>query len=154
MSAVERDAINVRRMTRSDIDAVLALVNKTTEEKTHLTYREFAANDPGGPLDLSFVAEAKGQMIGFIMARLEFVYIPFVEVCLIQAVLVDPEYQGRHIASALINELSSHCHLQDINMIRALVRQDDAQLRSFVDHLGFHPSNIMNWDKTFERWRD
>jgi len=152
MSAIGKDAVNFRRMTRSDIDAILVLVNKTTQVKTHVTYRELAANDPGGPLDLSLVAEAKGQIIGFIMARLEYVYIPFVEVCLVHAVLVDPEYQRRHIGAALIKELSSHCHLQNINTIRTLVRQDDDELRSFIEHLGFHPSNISNWDKTFERW--
>ncbi|PJB48716.1 MAG: hypothetical protein CO103_07045, partial [Chloroflexi bacterium CG_4_9_14_3_um_filter_45_9] len=117
MSAIGKDAVNFRRMTRSDIDAILVLVNKTTQVKTHVTYRELAANDPGGPLDLSLVAEAKGQIIGFIMARLEYVYIPFVEVCLVHAVVVDREYQRRHIGSALINELSSHCHLQNINTI-------------------------------------
>ena len=123
---------------------------KITAEKIHVTYRDLAANDPGGPLDLSFVAEAKGQIIGFIMARLEYVYIPFVEVCLVHAVVVDPEYQRRHIGSALIKELLGHCHLEDINTIRTLVRQDDNQWQSFIEHLGFHRSNIINWDKTFE----
>jgi len=56
MSAIGKDAVNFRRMTRSDIDAILVLVNKTTQVKTHVTYRELAANDPGGPLDLSLVA--------------------------------------------------------------------------------------------------
>jgi len=152
MSAIGRDAMNIRRMTRSDIDAILALVNKTTNAKTHVTYKELAAYDPGGPLDLSLVAEAKGQIIGFVMARLEYVYIPFVEVCLIHAIVVDPEYHRRHIGSALVSELSSRCHLQDINTIRALVRQDDNELRSFIEHLGFHPSSMVNWDKTFEAW--
>ena len=154
MSAIGKDVVNFRRMTSSDIDAILILIGKITAEKTHVTYRELAANDPGGPLDLSLVAEAKGQIIGFIMARLEYVYIPFVEVCLVHAVLVDPEYQRRHIGAALIKELSSHCHLQNINTIRTLVRQDDDELRSFIQHLGFHRSNISNWDKTFETWSD
>ncbi|MFC1969783.1 GNAT family N-acetyltransferase [Chloroflexota bacterium] len=152
MSTIGSDAMNIRRMTRSDIDVILALVNKTTNAKTHLTYKELAAYDPGGPLDLSLVAEDKGQIIGFVMARLEYVYIPFVEVCLIHAIVVDPEYQRRHIGSALVNELSTHCHLQDINRIRALVRQDDAELQRFIEHLGFNPSSMVNWDKTFEAW--
>jgi N-acetylglutamate synthase-like GNAT family acetyltransferase len=152
MSAIGGDAINIRRMTRSDIDAILALVNRTTNAKTHVTYKDLAAYDPGGPLDLSLVAEAKGQIIGFVLARLEYVYIPFVEVCLIHAIVVDPEYQRRHIGSALVNELSSRCHLQDINTIRALVRQNDNELQSFIEHLGFHASTMVNWDKTFEAW--
>ena len=150
MSAVGRDAINIRRMTRSDIDAVLVLLNKTTNGKTHVTYKELAAYDPGGPLDLSFVAEDKGQIIGFTIARLEYVYIPLVEVCLIHTIGVDPEYQRRRIGARLVSELATHCRLQDINAIRALVREDDDELRSFIEHLGFHPSSMVNWDKTFE----
>jgi N-acetylglutamate synthase-like GNAT family acetyltransferase len=154
MSAIGRDAINIRRMTHSDIDAVLILVNKIATAKTRVTYKELAAYDPGGPLDFSLVAEAKGQIIGFVMACLEYVYIPFTEVCLIHAIVVDPEYQQHHIGSALVNELSSRCHLQDINALRALVRQGDETVRSFIKHLGFHRSNIINWDKTFETWGD
>lgn len=150
MSAKERDDINIRRMTRSDIDAVLVLINKASGGKTRVTYKELAAYDPGGPLDLSFVAEANGQIIGFTIARLEYVYIPLVEVCLIHTIGVDPEYQRRRIGARLVSELSTHCRLEDINTIRALVRQEDDELRSFIEHLGFHPSNMVNWDKTFE----
>jgi len=150
MSAIGRDAISIRRMTRSDIDAILVLISKSTNGKTRVTYKELAAYDPGGPLDLSFVAEAKGQIIGFTVARLEYVYIPLVEVCLIHSIVVDPEYQRRHIGARLVSELSTHCHLQEINTIRALVRQEDNELRSFIEHLGFHPSSMTNWDKTFE----
>jgi N-acetylglutamate synthase-like GNAT family acetyltransferase len=154
MSAIERDAINIRRMTRSDIDAILILVNKITTAKTHVAYKDLAAYDFGGPLDFSLVAEVKGQIIGFVIACLEYVYIPFTEVCLIQAIVVDHEYQQHHIGSALVSDLSSRCHLQDINSLRALSRQGDDKVRSFVEHLGFHRSDIINWDKTFETWVD
>ncbi|MGA8849475.1 MAG: N-acetyltransferase [Dehalococcoidia bacterium] len=148
MSAIETGAINVRRMTPNDLDEVLVLISKMTKGKSRITYRDLIANQPGGPLDLSFVAEAKGQMVGFILARLEFVYIPFVEVCLIYSVGVDPEYQGRRIGSALIQKLIDRCHLDDIDTIRALVAQDDEPLRRFVEYLGFQRSNIINYDKT------
>jgi len=152
MSAIGRDVIKIRRMTHGDIDAVLVLANKITNVKTRVTYKEMAAYDPGGPLDLSLVAEVKGQIGGFVMARLQYIYIPFIEVCLIHAIVVDPEYQRHHIGALLVNELSNRCHLQDINTIRALVRQGDKKLQSFIEHLGFHPSSMLNWDKTFEAW--
>jgi ribosomal protein S18 acetylase RimI-like enzyme len=147
MSAIETGDINVRRMTPSDLDEVLVLVNKITKGKSRITYRDLVANYPGGPLDLSFVAEAKGHMVGFILARLEFVYLPVVEVCLIGAVGIDPEYQGRRIGSTLVHKLTDHCHREDIATIRALVAQDDEPLRRFIEHLGFHRSNIINYDK-------
>jgi ribosomal protein S18 acetylase RimI-like enzyme len=98
-------------MTSSDLDEVLVLISKMTKGKPRITYRDLIANEPGGPLDLSLVAEAKGKMVGFVLARVEFVYIPLVEVCLIYSVGVDPEYRVRHIGAALVNELIKYCHL-------------------------------------------
>jgi len=149
VSARETGAINVRRMTSTnDLDGVLALINKITKGEIRITYRDLVANYPGGPFDLSFVAETNGQMVGFILARLEFVYIPFVEVCLIDAVGVDPEYQGRQIGSALVHKLIDRCRLEDVDTIRALVAEDDEPLRRFIEYLGFRRSNIINYDRT------
>lgn len=152
MSALGRNAIDIRRMTDSDLDGVIDLIKKITKGKSRLTYRDLVANNPGGPLDMSFVAEAGGQMVGFIGARVEFVYVPLLEVCLIQIIGVDPEYQGRQIGSALIQKLIDRCHLEDVDTIRALVAKDDEPLRRFIEHLGFHPSSIVNWDMTLEAW--
>jgi ribosomal protein S18 acetylase RimI-like enzyme len=150
MSAIGRGAINIRRMTSGDIDFIIALINKTTNVETHGVYQDLVAYDIGGPLDLSLAAEAEDQMIGFVLARLEYVYVPLVEVCLIHVIVVDPEYQRRDIGSALVSALSSHCHLKGISKIRALVRQGDDELQKFIEHLGFHPSSMVNWDKTCE----
>ena len=150
MSEIARAAVNIRRMKRSDTDAILVLVNKTSKGSSRVSYRDFAANDPGGPFDLSFVAEAKRQIVGLVLARLEYVYIPLVEVCLIHALVVDPKYQRRRIGSALINELLDHCHLENINTIRTFVLHGDTKWQSFVEHSGFHRSTMVNWDKTFE----
>ena len=146
MSTREAGAINVRRITSSDLDGIIVLINKITKGEISITYRDLVANY-AGPLDLSFVAEVNGQMVGFILARLEFVYIPFVEICLIDAVGVDPEYQGRQVGSTLIQKLIDRCRLDDVGTIRALVAQDDEPLRRFVEYLGFRRSNITNYDK-------
>lgn len=148
MSAIEAGAINVRRMTPKDLDEVLVLISKMTKGKPRITYRDLIANEPGGPLDLSLVAEANGQMVGFILARVEFVYIPLVEVCLIYSVGVDPQYRSRQIGAALVNELVRYCHLQDIPTVRALVAEDNEPLRKFIEYLGFSRSNIINYDKS------
>jgi GNAT superfamily N-acetyltransferase len=131
-----------------DLDGVIALMTKITKGEIRITYRDLVANYPGGPFDLSFVAEVDGRMVGFILARLEFVYIPFVEVCLIDAVGVDPEHQGRRIGSALVQKLIERCHLEDVDTIRALVADGDEPLRRFIEYLGFRRSNIVNYDKT------
>jgi ribosomal protein S18 acetylase RimI-like enzyme len=148
VSATEAGGINIRHMTPSDLDGVLVLIGKITKGKSRITYRDLIANYPGGLLDLSFVAETKGQIVGFILARVEFLYIPVVEVCLLQAVGVDPEYQGRNIGSVLVRKLIDQCRLEEVDTVRALVAEDDEPLRRFIEHLGFSRSNIVNYDKT------
>ena len=148
MRAKETEAINVRRMTSGDLDAVLVLIGKITKGKSRITYRDLIANYPGGLLDLSFVAESRGQILGFVLARAEFLYVPVVEVCLIQAIGVDPDHQGHSIGSALVQKLVDQCRLDEVDTVRALVAEDDEPLRRFIEHLGFGRSNIVNYDKT------
>ncbi len=150
MSAIGRDSINIRRMTISDIDSMIAIINKVTNVKPHGVYQDLIAYDIGGPLDLSLAAEVGGQLAGFVLARLEYIYVPLVEVCLIHVIAVDPEYQRHHIGSALVSALSSHCRPKGVEKIRALVRQGDDELQNFIEHQGFHPSSMVNWDKTCE----
>lgn len=149
MSARGRE-ITLRRMSRGDIDAILAISRKLGGGRSQISYRDMVATDPGGPLDLSFVAVTDGKVVGFVLARLAYLYIPLTEVCLIHGIVVDPDYRRLHIGSRLVNELVAHCQLEDINTIRALVNERDADLRAFVDRLGFRRSNIVNYDKTME----
>ena len=56
MSSSQNIQIAIRRMSRDDIDSIINLTRKFAEGNTSVTYRDMAATDPGGPLDLSFVA--------------------------------------------------------------------------------------------------
>jgi len=80
MSPIGSDAINIRHMTISDIDSIIGLFNKTTNLETHGVYQDLIAYDLDGPLHLSLAAEAEGQIVGFVVAHLEYVYVPLVEV--------------------------------------------------------------------------
>lgn len=150
MSNSENLEVKIRRMSREDIDSVLELDRKFGRGKSSITYRDMAATDPGGPLDLSFVAELHGNIVGFIIARLAYVYIPFAEICLIHGIVVDPDYQRHHIGSKLVNELLSQCQLEDVYTVRALVNENEPELKRFIEGLGFKRSKIINYDKTFE----
>lgn len=150
MDDVKGINVNVRRMTRIDIDGVLALNRKIGGGRSYITYRDLIASDPGGPLDLSFIAEADNHVLGFILARLAYLYVPFTEVCVIQGITVDPDYQRHGIGSRLIGELVSHCQLEEINTVRALISERDSDLKRFAEQIGFRRSNIINYDKTIE----
>lgn len=147
---IKKGKITVRHLLRSDIDTILELDKKIGKGKSSITYRDLISMDPGGLMDFSFIAEFDGKAVGFLIARIQYVYIPFTEVCLMHGVGVDPKYQGYQIGSRLVNELLGHCQAEDIHSVRALVDQNDNTLRKFVESLGFHRSKIINYDKTFE----
>jgi predicted N-acetyltransferase YhbS len=150
MPVTKKENITIRRMTHDDIDAVLSMDRKLSGGKSNMSYRDMIITDPGGPLDLSFVALLDDKIIGFIMAKLVYIYIPLSEVCLIHGIIVDPHYQRSHIGSKLFNHLFDHCQLEDIYTVRALVSDSDSEVRRFIEQLGFHRSKIINYDKTFE----
>jgi ribosomal protein S18 acetylase RimI-like enzyme len=150
MSTKEEGLVNIRRMMRSDIDSVLAIDRKIGGGRGLITYRDMVAIDPGGALDLSFISEVDGKVVGFILARLTYAGVPFTEVALIQAIVVDPEYQRRGIASRLVNALLGYCHGEGINMIRAVLDEHNADLKRFFQRLGFRRSELVNYARTFE----
>ena len=143
-------ALNLRRMTRSDIDGVLDIDRKISKGRGLITYRDMVAIDPGGALDLSFVAEVGGRIAGFILARLTYAGVPFVEIAIIQAIVVDPDSQRQGIASRLVNALLGYCHAEGINNIRAVAEERNADLKRFFQRLGFRRSELVNYVKTFE----
>ncbi|MDH5695992.1 MAG: GNAT family N-acetyltransferase [Dehalococcoidia bacterium] len=150
MSLREQGTVNIRRMLRRDIDAVLALGKKISGGRDLLSYRDMASSDVGGPFDLSFVYEVDDKMVGFVLARLAYLMIPFTEVCIIHGMVVDPDYQRRGIGNKLLNVVLDYCHAEGINTIRTLVEEGNNELRRFVERLGFRRSHITNYDKTFE----
>jgi ribosomal protein S18 acetylase RimI-like enzyme len=150
MNTIEKETVNIRRMVRSDIDAVLATDRKVSGGHGLITYKDMVAADPGGALDLSFVAEVEGMVVGFILARLTYVGVPFIELAAIQAIVVHPNYQRRGIATRLVNALVGHCHAEGVNTIRAVIDEHNADVRRFFQRLGFHRSELVNYVRTFE----
>ena len=91
--------VSVRRMTEEDIDAVMDLGGNM------ISRRELAALGLEGPLDYSFVAEVDCRIIGFNLARMQYVGIPLTRVCLIYGIVVQHEYRRLGIGNRLVEEM-------------------------------------------------
>ena len=150
MAATEQTGPVVRRMAREDIDSVLALDRRVEAGSSLLSHADLLSLNPGGPGDLSFVAVTGNRLAGFMLARLQYLMIPFTEVCVIQGILVDPEYRRRGIGGELYRTLIEHCKAEHIGLIRALVPQYDTELRRFMGRYGFSPSVVTNFDRKLE----
>ncbi len=150
-----RGEVTIRPMEQRDIDAVLAIYNKIRDEKIPgvkrsrlsyrgaMTYEEVASTNPGGPLDLSLVAEVNDKVIGFIWSGLAYVGIPVDEVGVIYMLIVDPDYQKKGIAHKLVEALAERCQIRGINTVRAVVNERHWELQNYFQKLGFSRSELV-----------
>jgi ribosomal protein S18 acetylase RimI-like enzyme len=150
----------IKPMERSDIDAMIAVYNKVREEKipgvkrSRLSYRgamtfdEVASTNPGGPLDLSCVAEVNGKVVGFIWARLVFAGIPVDEVGIIHVLAVDPDYQKQGIATKLVDALAKRCKDRGVKTVRAFIDERHWELQNYFQKLGFKRSELVIYTRT------
>jgi len=148
VNEVKTETVKVRHVMQYDMDAILSLHKKIGVKPSSIT--NMISSGFGGPLDFSFIAEIDKKVVGVIIAHLMYVYIPIMELCVVNGILVDPQYQRHHVGSKMVSELIKFCRAQNITTLRALAEQSNDKLNLFVENLGFHRSEIVSWDKNIE----
>jgi ribosomal protein S18 acetylase RimI-like enzyme len=139
--------LRIRPMEPEDIDAVLAIDKKISGVRRAVSYTDLITGDLGGVLDLSFVAEVNGQIVGLILARRAYVGEPVVEVGLIQILGVDPDYQKQGIATKLVDSLLETSRAEKLKAIRIMVKENDSQLQAFFARMGFRRGHLIDYTK-------
>jgi N-acetylglutamate synthase-like GNAT family acetyltransferase len=145
---VKKDSVKVRHVMHYDIDSILSLHKRIGVKQSNIAY--MISSGFGGPMDFSFIAEVDRKVVGVVIAHLMYVYIPITELCLINGIMVDPQYKRHHLGSKLVDELIKFCRTQNVTTIRALAEDTNKELNEFVQYHGFHPSKIVSWDKILE----
>ncbi len=139
--------LRVRPMEHEDIEAVLAIDRKITGVRRAITYTDLITGDLGGLLDLSFVAEVRGEVIGFIVAR--HAYVGAVgEAGLIHILGIDPDYWRQGIATKLVNALLERCQSKGLKTVRTMINERDSQLQGFLARVGFRRGHLTDYTKT------
>jgi predicted N-acetyltransferase YhbS len=139
--------LRIRPMEPEDIDAVLAIDKKISGVRRAVSSTDLITGDLGGVLDLSFVAEVNGQIVGLILARRAYVGEPVVEVGLIQILGVDPDYQKQGIATKLVESLLETSRAEKLKAIRIMVKENDSQLQAFFARMGFRRGHLIDYTK-------
>ena len=141
MKSIDRKAVKIRRMVSSDIDSTLGIWWADIPEK------EMVASQLRGPLDLSFIAEYEGILVGFILAALVYAGLPVTGTGAVLLIAVNPEYQKHGIGTMLIDALEKHCKSKGIETIRAIIPQHDTKIIRYFTKTGFSQSKMINYDK-------
>jgi len=139
---LETDAIPVRTLQESDLDAVVA-IDAASSGRRRPRYFELMLERAvkHSALQVSLVAEMDGRTVGFLLATLYYGEFGVVEpTCSLEAIGVDPRYRGRYVGRALMRQLRLNLGALQISTLRTEVAWDDVELLAFFKREGFLPA--------------
>ena len=140
--ALETDAIPVRTLKESDLQAVVA-IDAASSGRRRPRYFELMLERAikHSALQVSLVAEMDGRVVGFLLATLYYGEFGVVEpTCSLEAIGVDPRYRGRHVGHALMRQLRLNLGALQISTLRTEVAWYDLELLGFLKREGFAPA--------------
>lgn len=134
-----RDSVLVRNLRPEDAEALVGIdaasVGRRRERFLALKLKQAFA-DTG--IAVSLVAELDDHVVGFVLARVYYGEFGVVEPAAVLDVLgVHPDYRGRRVASALIDQLRTNLLGLGIPRLQTEVQWGNAELTSFFQHEGF-----------------
>jgi ribosomal protein S18 acetylase RimI-like enzyme len=139
---LETDAVLVRNLRQSDLEAVVALdgiVSGRRRPRYFELMLERALKQSS--LQISLVAELEGVVAGFLLGSLYYGEFGVAEpTASIEAIAVHPRFQRRHVGRALVRQLRQNLGALHIASVRTEVDWDDFDLLAFLQGEGFVPA--------------
>jgi ribosomal protein S18 acetylase RimI-like enzyme len=137
-------------MRTQDAEAVLRIDEKITgcphEAQWEARIIDHVTGNPLGCL----VAEADGKIVGFILGDIRGWEFGIPKSGWIEIVGVDPEFQGKGVAKALIEKLNVYFKNHNVEKVRLMVNWNDGGLVSFFRAVGFERSEFIILEKGVE----
>lgn len=144
-AALSHDRIPVRSMREDDLDAIIRIDHRTAghERRAYFSRRMQEALYRSG-VRISLVAEVDGYPAGFIMARMDFGEFGRTSPkAVMDAVGVDPGYQGHGVGQALMHRLLANLTVLRIDHVRTEIGWNDTDLITYLDRSGFIPAQYI-----------
>ena len=152
---IEQTDIVVRRLRPADLEPVIALDAKIIGRRREEFYKlklKAALAETG--IEVSLAAELDGAFVGFLLAKVYYGEFGMMEkVAVLDAVGVHPEFKGRGIGSALIDQLRTNLLALGIPTLQTEVSWDNLEMLSFFNQQGFRPADRVCLDLDLEKTR-
>jgi ribosomal-protein-alanine N-acetyltransferase len=128
----------IRRMAAADIDAVLALEEKTPEAPhwKRLEYERCMGSDSESVVRAAFVADADGEVVGFSVGKL------VAGVCELESMAVDCEVRGQGIGAALVTAVTDLARTSGGDRIELEVRASNARAIRLYERAGLYREGL------------
>ena len=140
-------SITVRRMRTQDADAVLRINERITGRPYEAQWASKIIDDIArNPLGC-LVAEEGGEIVGFILGDIRGWEFAIPKSGWIEIVGVDPRFQGKGVARALIDTLHAYFRNNNVSRIMTMVNWNDGGLVGFFRALGFERSEFIILEK-------
>jgi len=134
--------IVVRRLRPTDLDRVVDLDERVVghSRRSYLEHK-LKVNLLESSIEVSLGAELDGSLVGFLLARVwtgEFGATD--PVAVLDTMGVHPDFQGRGVGRALIDQLAMNLHGLGVGVLRTEVGWEAQVLLRFLHHEGFVPA--------------
>lgn len=142
VETVQGSEVSVRRLRPEDLERVIVLDGKVSGRRRDEYFKlklKQALSDTG--IEVSLAAELDGLFVGFLLARVyygEFGALqPF---AVLDTLGVHPDFRGRGIGSALIDQLRTNLLGLGIPRLQTEVSWENLEILSFFHDQGFRPA--------------
>lgn len=145
----------IRNLRPEDLEAAIRIdariLGRRRDEFFRLKLRQAFA-DTG--IAVSLAAELQGQFVGFLLARVYFGEFGVTErVAVMDVVGVHPDFRGRHVGAALLDQLRTNLLALGIRTLQTEVAWDSLELLAFFQREGFRLAPRLCLDLDLEATR-
>jgi len=145
---VGRDKILIRRMKKTDAEAIGKIDAAITKAPSLLDFKQIVSEEIKRAVDTSYVAEIKGKVVGFMISYMTYGNFGAERCAWIAMFGVDPKWMGQGIGKRLAEEIFKVYKEKGVTEVFTSVRWDATDILSFFKTLGFERSNFINlWKK-------
>lgn len=150
--ALSRDKVPIRSLQAEDINAVLSIDWKITgQDRGEYFRRKFSEVLEESGVRISLVAELDDQVVGFIMARVDYGEFGRTDtIAVIDNIAIAPAAKGQHVGSALMDQLLANLRTLRVQAARTEVEWNRFDLNNFLERCGFYPSPHLALSQRFD----